>query len=135
SRFGRRRGQTVEGRDPEESPGIRAGKGLDVQNPIRKILVPTDFSPCSRHAVEYALALAAVHGASVEIIHVWTLPSNAARFLGPKGETLESFAASEANRQMSEFLSAIPRPKDVSLSSSIHFGFESEVICEVAKGF
>jgi universal stress protein A len=37
---------------------------------IRSILAPTDFSPSSERAVEYAAALAAAVGASVHLIHI-----------------------------------------------------------------
>src|SRR5262245_5012025 len=37
---------------------------------VRKILVPVDFSSCSRVAFEFALGLAASLGASLEVLHV-----------------------------------------------------------------
>jgi nucleotide-binding universal stress UspA family protein len=37
---------------------------------VRKILVPTDFSECSRSAIDYAAALAAVFKAKLSLIHV-----------------------------------------------------------------
>jgi nucleotide-binding universal stress UspA family protein len=41
---------------------------------IRKILIPTDFSEYSRHALQYALALAEGFQAKLFLIHVWELP-------------------------------------------------------------
>lgn len=38
---------------------------------VRRILVPIDFSPSSRAALEYALFLAAPLGAELEALHVW----------------------------------------------------------------
>lgn len=44
-------------------------------NEIRKILVPIDFSSCSRGALEHALALANRYfGAQVDVLHVWETP-------------------------------------------------------------
>jgi universal stress protein A len=40
----------------------------------RQILVPVDFSPSSWHALEVASALAAIHHAQVDVLHVWDLP-------------------------------------------------------------
>ena len=40
---------------------------------IKQILFPTDFSPCSDHALRHALSLAELYGASLSIVHV-TLP-------------------------------------------------------------
>jgi len=37
---------------------------------LRRILVPTDFSPCSRKALQYAVALARDYGASITLLHV-----------------------------------------------------------------
>lgn len=38
---------------------------------VRKILVPVDFSSCSRAALDFALAVGASLGASLEVMHVW----------------------------------------------------------------
>ena len=39
---------------------------------IQKILVPVDFSSCSRNALEFAASLAERYlGASVDVLHVW----------------------------------------------------------------
>jgi nucleotide-binding universal stress UspA family protein len=38
--------------------------------PIHRILVPVDFSPCSRAALEYAAELADRNDAKVEVLHV-----------------------------------------------------------------
>jgi nucleotide-binding universal stress UspA family protein len=42
---------------------------------MRKILVPTDFSDCSRAAFERALAIAKVLGLEIELLHVFDLPT------------------------------------------------------------
>lgn len=42
--------------------------------PVRKILVPTDFSAPSREATEYALELAGELGASVSLFHSIQMP-------------------------------------------------------------
>jgi len=47
---------------------------------VRRILVPIDFSPPSRAALEYAVALAAPLGASLEVLHVWEPPA----YVGPE---------------------------------------------------
>jgi nucleotide-binding universal stress UspA family protein len=49
----------------------REGEAEDVRK-IRKILVPVDFSDCSRHGVSYAVALAKARGAALVLLH--TLP-------------------------------------------------------------
>lgn len=54
------------GREDEELLARAAGPRLALQN----ILVPVDFSECSKKALVYALALANQFGASVTILHV-----------------------------------------------------------------
>jgi nucleotide-binding universal stress UspA family protein len=44
--------------------------------PIRRILVPTDFSEHSRQALERALELAERMGASIDLLHVWDPPGH-----------------------------------------------------------
>jgi nucleotide-binding universal stress UspA family protein len=42
---------------------------------IAKLLVGTDFSPVSEHALRYAIDLAAQLGASIDVLHAFSLPS------------------------------------------------------------
>jgi universal stress protein A len=79
---------------------------------IRRILVPVDFSECSRAALEGAVLLAERFGGSIDVLHVWNTP----HYVGPEflirepGETghpLAKEALTEAERRMREFLSGI----------------------------
>jgi nucleotide-binding universal stress UspA family protein len=45
-------------------------------SPLRKILVPIDFSPCSRAAVRLAAQLAVRFEARIDLLHVWESPSD-----------------------------------------------------------
>jgi universal stress protein A len=56
--------------------------------PIRKILVPVDFSEPSHAALNYAAELAQSFAASVDVLHVWEAPS----FLPARGLMLEGVA-------------------------------------------
>jgi nucleotide-binding universal stress UspA family protein len=49
---------------------------------IENILVPTDFSPCSEQALDYALELAEKLGANVQLLHVIGIPSYGVPELG-----------------------------------------------------
>ncbi len=51
--------------------------------PIRKILVPTDFSRGAAAATEQALSLAQAFGASVTLFHVYSVPA----YVFPDGST------------------------------------------------
>lgn len=43
--------------------------------PIKRILVATDFSACSREAVDHGLTLAEHFGAEMEVVHVFERPA------------------------------------------------------------
>jgi nucleotide-binding universal stress UspA family protein len=47
----------------------------DQMKPIKRILVATDFSDCSREAVEYALSWADRLGAELDLVHVFERPA------------------------------------------------------------
>ena len=47
----------------------------------QRILVPTDFSPCSEYALERAIALSAP-GATIELVHFWNIPMGSASYWG-----------------------------------------------------
>ena len=56
---------------------------------IRHMLVPTDFSEPSKHALEYAFALAQTFGAKVSLLHVIEPPTYPAEGYAPTwGATL-----------------------------------------------
>ena len=91
---------------------------------IDRILVPVDFSPCSRAALERAVALADRFGASIDVLHVWEPP----HYVGPEflirepGETghpLREYALLQAKKEMDEFVSSFAE------RSRFHLRFES----------
>lgn len=63
-----------------------------ITNPMKKILVPTDFSNTSRNALHYAFQLAvALEAESIDVVHVF-LPETAgeADFIPPVAQLMES---------------------------------------------
>jgi nucleotide-binding universal stress UspA family protein len=75
--------------------------------PVNSILVPTDFSANSKHALEYAIQLADTFGASLHVIHV--LDDSFAL-----GGYLEMYAGDymeAANRQAAVQLEALLTPE------------------------
>ena len=81
---------------------------------LKKILVPTDFSPPSEIAVRYAKALAEQFGASLHVLHVleesvldyysWTAPASSPVLLSVREEMEKS-----ARSQLAEVLTAAER--------------------------
>jgi nucleotide-binding universal stress UspA family protein len=71
--------------------------------PIRRILVPTDFSEHSRQALERALELAERMGATIDLLHVWDTPGHLEPFAAdmlpePPGANLETLGLAQAGR-------------------------------------
>ena len=55
-----------------EGPEIKSDKKIDVEVPIRRILVPLDGSDCSIRAAKYAIEAARLQRATIFCIHVIT---------------------------------------------------------------
>ena len=104
---------------------------------IRRVLVPIDFSPSSRAALEYATFLAGTLGASLEALHVWEPPG----YVGPDTLALLPVGAgqpgweqtrTEVRREVDHFLAkASPKPQGHSVR--VEAGEPSDAILNVAK--
>ncbi len=91
---------------------------------IRRILVPVDFSQCSRAALEHAIVLAERFGAPIDVVHVWEPPHYVGpefliRERGEKGHPVQEYALDQAKKEMDQFLSGF-RERD-----RFHLRFES----------
>lgn len=76
-------------------------------SPWSKILVPVDFSACSRAVLEQAAALGARVGASrIDVLHVWHPPA-AVPFEGDWITPLAAFTRSEAGQAMARLLESL----------------------------
>jgi nucleotide-binding universal stress UspA family protein len=75
---------------------------------IQRILVPIDFSSCSRAALDQALTIAERFGAVVDVVHAWDLPAalrpDLTVWAGDISGTLAEHARGDAERAMSAFL-------------------------------
>jgi nucleotide-binding universal stress UspA family protein len=77
--------------------------------PIRRILVPTDFSEHSQRALDQALSLAERMGASVDVLHVWEPPrhleSEALTMIpGEPNAPLETSSLAQAGRLLHSWM-------------------------------
>jgi universal stress protein A len=101
---------------------------------IRKILVAVDCSTCSRTALEHALALAAKHQASVDILHVAEVPQwkPEPRVTSAEGElSVNDYAVKTARREVETFLRAVPGAPNFELE--VAAGQPREVILDRAQ--
>lgn len=83
-------------------------------NPVKKILVPVDFSPCSKAALEHATFLASRLGAEIEVLHVWepptyVTPEMVVHLPGEKARTLAEFVRTQSGQAMESLLAAVER--------------------------
>jgi universal stress protein A len=65
---------------------------------ISRVLVPIDFSPSSRAALEYAAFVAGSVGASLEVVHVWEPPG----YVGPDALALLPVGSGVPGREQTQ---------------------------------
>jgi nucleotide-binding universal stress UspA family protein len=104
---------------------------------VTRVLVPIDFSPSSRAALEYGTFLAGKLGAELTVLHVWEPPG----YVGPDTLALLPVAAgqpgwdqtrAEVMREVERFLGkASARPTD--LRVRVEAGEPSDAILLAAK--
>lgn len=104
---------------------------------IRRILVPVDFSDCSRAALEAAAGLARRHGAAVEVLHVHDAPwtPDAVKVRTEDGRELhpDEYLAVESERQLTELIELTPALADVEHGTAVRRGVAYEVILTRAR--
>jgi universal stress protein A len=104
---------------------------------ITKVLVPIDFSPSARAALEYATFVAGKFGAELQVLHVWEPPG----YVGPDTLALLPVGSGqpgweqtrlEVQREVDHFLArAASRPK--ALAIRVEAGEPSDTILQLAK--
>lgn len=70
-------GEVVLELDRDDEPLLEAANKVPASAPfqLKQILVPIDFSDCSKKALRYAVPLAKQHGAALTLLYVVVLPS------------------------------------------------------------
>jgi nucleotide-binding universal stress UspA family protein len=80
---------------------------------IRRVLCPIDFSPRSRPALEYAIRLAELAGAAIDVLHVVPPPSEARvavdAYLGRPLPQPSRLALDDARGRLSDAMSSCDR--------------------------
>ena len=100
---------------------------------IKKILVPTDFSPASEKALQYARRLAEEFDAEVTLLHVleWDTSSVFAGLPGAPAFAEEELASVETN--LRALIDSTPTTGAAATKSTIRTGFATHEIVEAAK--
>jgi universal stress protein A len=91
---------------------------------IQSILVPVDYSSCSRAALKLAAELAQRFQASLDVVHVWDRPSYVSDVVMTRSEPISSkslihLIQENAQRDLDEFLSATPLPVGTTISGRL----------------
>ena len=80
-----------------------------------RILVPTDFSPPSDAALEYARILAAKFGSTLRILHVIDDPSASSDFVGdgfaPSTEDIRIGLLAHARKRLGQLMNLVDRSR------------------------
>lgn len=107
---------------------------------IERILVPVDYSQCSRTALRFAVELAERFRASLDVVHVWDRPSYVSNVVMTThepiaGKSLIAMIQENAQRDLDDFLSATARPDGVVLSGRLIAGDPaSALLAELKQG-
>lgn len=96
---------------------------------IKNILLPTDFSPLSLTAADYAVSIAKKYGAKIHLLHVLekTPPILAIRSLDLSKEKIRKSIDDDAKQQLEEALSKI-KNDGVEIITDIRKGIDFEEI-------
>ena len=96
---------------------------------IQKILVPVDFSDCSKNAVHSAIKLAAAFQAELTILHAFQIPTVSGEAGGAMVvQELSQEAEYEAKGAMNELIADFPSLKHIKFKKQIIHSFPHEAI-------
>lgn len=106
-------------------------------NHLRKILVPVDYSACSRAALEHAAMLAKSFNATIDLLYVWEAPAFVApeAMVGAAGttQTLAQLASDQAQAAMREFAAQAKEDGIEIQATRVEQGDPAHTIVEVAE--
>ena len=102
----------------------------------RRILVPVDFSDCSRASLDVAVDLAARFGSEIEALHVWETPiyvtPDLMLWTPEQGKrSLSDFAHTHAGQAMDQLLESVER-QGVKVHGRVDTGGITDVILRAA---
>lgn len=107
---------------------------------IRQILVPVDYSSCSRAALHFALDLAQKYQAAIDIVHVWDRPSYVSDVMMTStemvsGKSLIRLIQENAQRDLDDFLKGTELPEGTAARGRLLSGDPaSALLKELSQG-
>jgi nucleotide-binding universal stress UspA family protein len=105
---------------------------------IKNVLVPVDYSECSRAALTGAVAFAQAFGASIDVVHVWDRPQYVPDTVvvhGAGGGTrsLIDMIRENAELEMETFLGEVKVPANVPLTHRLLSGEPTSTLLRELK--
>lgn len=105
---------------------------------IRRILVPVDYSACSRQALRFAAELGRRFGATLDAVHVWDRPSYVSDVVMTRSEALApksliAMIEENARRDLDEFLKSVELPDGTALLSRLLAGDPASALLHELK--
>ena len=117
-----------------DEPLLDAATRMAAKSPflIKRILVPIDFSDCSKKALQYAVALAKAHEAAVTLLYVVVPAYGIAEFSGIEYAQLEATMREGGEKELAK-LSADEMRREVAVEALVRTGSPAVEIIEVAR--
>jgi nucleotide-binding universal stress UspA family protein len=105
---------------------------------IARILVPVDYSSCSRVALRFAAELGRPFGASLDVVHVWDRPSYVSDVVLTRSDPLSPkslivLIEENARRDLDEFLTSAELPAGTALVSRLAAGDPASALLHELK--
>jgi len=105
---------------------------------MKRILVPVDYSPCSRLALRFATELAQRFGAALDVVHVWDRPSYISDVVMTRSDPLSPkslivLIQENAQRDLDEFLKSTELPAGSALISRLITGDPASALLHELK--
>lgn len=98
---------------------------------LKRILVPIDFSDCSKKALAYALPLAKANKATITLLHVTSLSYGAGEYNGIDFAQIESDAKEAGESQLRE-LASDAMHGEAATDTMVRIGYAANEIIDVA---
>lgn len=105
---------------------------------IERILVPVDYSACSKSALRFAADLASQLHATLEVVHVWDRPSYISHVVTTStepvsGKSLFRLIEENAQRDLDEFLATVELPPGMTPSARLLGGDPGSALVHLLK--
>lgn len=117
-----------------DEPLMEAATRTAMKSPfkVKRILVPIDFSDCSKKALQYALPLAQEHQAAITLLYVVSPAYGGAEFGALNYAELETTMRESGGQQLAKLAAAEAR-SGVSMDTLVRTGSPALEIIEIAR--